>query len=117
MNTVFNKLASIYENEDNWEYGKSEIEGMGIFANKEIPEHTIIGKATNPFEAGKLITTTGMGSKINHAWSPNCQINRVISGNMIHHTLSTLWDIEQGEELTVDYRGFPEFKDPDPDWK
>ena len=117
MNTVFNKLASIYENKDEWEYGKSEIEGIGIFANKEIPAHTIIGKASEPFKYGKPITTTPMGSKINHSWSPNCCINRVISGDRIHHTLSALWDIEQGEELTVDYREFPEFKNPDPNWK
>ena len=114
MNTIFNKLASIYENEDDWEYGKSDIEGIGILANREIPAHTIIGKATEPYK--DIPRVTPMGTKINHSSKPNCYLNRIGSDETAYHNFVTSWEIESGEELTVDYSKYPEFKDPDPNW-
>jgi len=111
---LMEKLQSLYEN-SNYEYGDSDIHGTGVMANKKLNGGDIIDKATEPYKA--LAQITPMGSKLNHSWNPNCILNRVVTTQGIFHNLLAYKDIQPGDELTVDYSKYTEFKDPAPDWK
>lgn len=79
---------------------ESEIEGLGLFATKDI-DHPIelgITHIENKNFLNGLIRTP-LGGFINHSTKPNCEL--------IHHLdkkhLRVIKDIKAGEELTVTY--------------
>jgi len=77
----------------------SQIEGLGLFATKDISAHQVIGM-THVQWFGELnnLLRTPLGGFINHSDTPNCEIQ----GNNTRH-LYTLENIEAGTELTVKY--------------
>jgi SET domain-containing protein len=103
-------LERLYEN-NNYEYGDSDIHGTGIFAARHFDRENIIDKAT---DMGDI---TPMGSKLNHSWDPNCILARVVTIKGIYHNLIAYKEIQSGDELTVDYSKYQEFKNPGVDWE
>lgn len=96
------------ESEPGYFIGPSEIHGKGVHAKKWLDKEVRVGQASNPYP-----NITPMGKMINHSGQPNCILHR--DGD--NHHLVTNRPVEPGEELTVDYSQYDEFKDPDPDWK
>ena len=85
---------------------ESEIEGLGLFATKEIYEDICLGIThviNHKFEDNMI--RTPLGGFINHSKSPNCIIRHEtgIGFNDNVNVLYTLRDIKPGEELTVTY--------------
>ena len=88
---------------------KSNIEGLGLFATKDIPENTILG-LTHIFRPHKEIIRTPLGGFYNHSDNPNCETYKNIrvgidlvcdqNGSMY---LRTIRDIKSGEEITSKY--------------
>ena len=77
----------------------SKIEGLGLFAIKDIPAYEVIGMThAHWFGEPNNLLRTPLGGFINHSDRPNCEIQ----GRMTRH-LYTLEDIEAGTELTVKY--------------
>ena len=79
----------------------SPIEGLGLFAAKEIKANTFIGIThirDEQFE-NKYIRTP-LGGFINHNNKPNVQL--IVVGNVIR--LTTLKFIEKGDELFTKYQ-------------
>lgn len=83
-----------------WYISKSHIDGVGVFAAVNVFPGDTIGVAID-----ERRTVTPMGTKINHAWTPNCQLYKV--GNQ--WLLVAVRPVPQGTELTADYRYTPDF--------
>ena len=86
----------------------SKIEGLGLFALKDIPEGTDLG-ITHIFDSrfqDKYIRLP-LGAFINHHEIPNCNAvfakNDSEIGEIKHIRIITLKDIKQGDEITVKY--------------
>ena len=75
----------------------SEIEGLGLFAKKEIYEGTILGISHHVTKDEVL--RTPLGGFYNHSENPNC-IKRLLDNKYV---LVTLKKILEGEEITVKY--------------
>jgi len=75
----------------------SWIEGLGLFAVKEIREDTNLGISHIEFE--NTLFRTALGSFINHAEQSNCV--RIKEGNKWY--LKTTKDIMPNDELTLTY--------------
>ena len=90
----------------------SKIEGVGIFANEDIQESTIIQKTHfNHKEYGwtKLIPNC----KYNHSkFNANCKL---VENNQ-YKELVTLRSINKDEEILVNYNDCPELELPEEDW-
>ena len=84
---------------------KSDIEGLGLFATKDIPKNTVLG-LTHIFRPNKEIIRTPLGGFYNHSDNPNCETYKldqpftIKSGSMY---LKTMQNIKSGEEITVKY--------------
>ena len=86
----------------------SKIEGLGLFALKDIPEGTDLG-ITHIFDSrfqDKYIRLP-LGAFINHHEIPNCNAvfakNDSEIGEIKHIRIITLKEIREGEEITVKY--------------
>ena len=82
---------------------KSDIEGLGIFATKDIKKNINLGMMHYISEEYKTIIRTPLGGFINHSNKPNCIKERE---DCIYHEethLITNRLIKKGEELTVKY--------------
>ena len=86
----------------------SKIEGLGLFALKNIPEGTDLG-ITHIFDSrfqDKYIRLP-LGAFINHHEIPNCNAvfakNDSEIGEIKHIRIITLKEIKEGEEITVKY--------------
>jgi len=88
---------------------KSNIQGVGVFTEENIPFGKVIGIVIeNDFRI------TPFGSKLNHSWSPNV----VLKEHNGKYYAVTLTNISSGTEITVDYRQTPNFiKKPLSHWK
>ena len=84
---------------DNLELRPSEIHGYGVFALEDIPAGKMLG--LSHIQSPELIRTP-LGGYINHSMNPNCI--RILEGNRWY--LQTIQDIEEGEELTLMYKGY-----------
>jgi len=89
---------------------ESDIDGLGLYTNIQLTKGTNLGMSH--LEVGKLIVRTPMGGFINHSDKPNCvkvesitsqRVNPLYDHNFTKWDLSTLRDIDPGEELTVKY--------------
>jgi len=81
---------------------KSNIEGLGLFATKDIKKNTNLGMMYHVTEFNNIIRTP-LGGFINHSNKPNCIKERE---DCIYHEethLVTNRLIKKGEELTVKY--------------
>ena len=76
---------------------ESKIEGLGLFASRDLREGMDLGM-THYFAEGIWLRTP-LGGFINHSEDPNC----ITEGEGVL-TLLTTKPIPEGEELTLDYR-------------
>ena len=94
--------------------GESEIHDIGLFAKENIKRGHELGVSHIQVlyydellgkDVGKELYRTPLGGFINHADEPNCIKNLSLKTKPKHKiwTLSTLKDIEEGEELTIKY--------------
>ena len=84
---------------DNLELRPSEIHGYGVFALEDIPTGEMLG--LSHIQSPELIRTP-LGGYINHSMNPNCI--RILEGNRWY--LQSIQDIEEGEEITLMYKGY-----------
>ena len=84
---------------DNLELRPSEIHGYGVFALEDIPAGQMLG--LSHIQSPELIRTP-LGGYINHSMNPNCI--RILEGNRWY--LQSIQDIEEGEEITLMYKGY-----------
>ena len=89
---------------------ESDIDGLGLYTNVQLTKGTNLGMSH--LELGKLILRTPMGGFINHSGTPNCvkveavtrqRVTPLYDHDFTKWDLSTLRDIDPGEELTVKY--------------
>jgi len=76
---------------------ESEIEGRGLFTNKDLQECDFIG--ISHVKVDDEIIRTGIGDFYNHSENPNCE--KVELEDRFY--LRAIKDIKKGEELTVKY--------------
>ena len=90
--------------------GFSDIEGVGVFAKKDIKRGHNFGMSH--LKIGERLIRTPLGGFINHSEVPNCyktklfytnEDNPKIKVNYSVWNLIALDDIKEGEELTVTY--------------
>ena len=88
----------------------SGIEGLGLFAKKDIPEGTTLG--ISHLKINSMLIRTPLGGFINHSDTPNCIKSRyfmtngedlIVEHDYTRYDLVTLEDIDEGEELTLKY--------------
>ncbi len=90
---------------------ESKIEGLGLFATDEIYEDICLGVThVHDIRFEDSLIRTPLGGFINHSDNPNCIIkkeeegsNTMEKGFPVIHLLTTLRNIQAGEELTVRY--------------
>tara|TARA_Y100001937_G_C7133368_1_gene338705 strand:+ start:1977 stop:2411 length:435 start_codon:yes stop_codon:yes gene_type:complete len=92
--------------------GKSQIEGKGVFANKDLYPNEYIGDAvTNVGETKEgwfdFNITKNLGIWINHQSTPKNNSKLVKEGNK--YVLRPLTQIRKGDEITIDYDLNPSF--------
>ena len=87
---------------------ESKIEGLGVFATKDIPSDTDLGIShvyDNRFPNNYI--RLPLGAFINHHEMPNCKAiiseSHELIGNIKHIRIITDKDILSGEELTLNY--------------
>ena len=109
---------------------KSNIEGFGVFACKNILESEIIEicpiiilqnedicyidktKLYNYYfnwESNKIAISLGYGSLYNHSYNPNAIYLKDYENNKI--IIKAIKNIKKNEEILVNYNGNPEIKD------
>jgi len=103
---------------ENVKLGASDIDDMGLFANKNIERGHNFGMSH--LEVGTQLIRTPLGGFLNHSEHPNCtkvrllltrqQWNQRPNLSNEHYNIDfrkwdviTLKDIKEGEELTVKY--------------
>ena len=89
---------------DTLSVGRSEIEGIGLFAVEEIPVGTTLGIThveNKEFENGWI--RTPLGGFYNHSDRPNCKLQTTYLDTVEVKELYTLKDLKLGEELTCAY--------------
>ena len=92
----------------NYRIGKSNIHGLGIFADRTLVKNQILGIAISFVNDNKnYIITDDLGKWINHSYNPNC--------HLIFDKLNNRYDliaskiIFKNEELVADYDFTPSF--------
>lgn len=92
--------------------GKSQIEGKGVFANKDLSPNEYIGDVVTNVGNTKegwfdFKITDNLGKWINHQSNPKNNSKLVKEGNK--YVLRPLTKIYKGEEITIDYDLNPSF--------
>jgi hypothetical protein len=87
---------------------ESKIEGLGIFATKDIQDGADLGIShvyDDRFPDGYI--RLPIGAFINHHEMPNCKAivseSDPLLGKLKHIRIISIKDIEKGEEITLDY--------------
>ena len=89
---------------------QSPLDGLGLFANKGIKEHTDLGVTHVKFQ-GKPIIRTPLGGFINHSDQPNSVLSITAErGDETHYRLVVCKDIDEGDEITIKYQHFNLFR-------
>ena len=91
---------------------KSNIQGKGVFAQKDLDEGETIGLLHTIHVPYKDYDFTELGHMHNHSDEPNC--HNVLKGNKRFLTASQ--KIRKGEELTTNYRLQPDLEQPQTNW-
>lgn len=83
----------------------SPIHGLGLFATQPIPRGMVLASITSPHleHTDLWYHLTPIGRKLNHSYNPNATITKTNQGGYMQHHMTTLREVEEGEELTVDY--------------
>ena len=76
---------------------KSDVDGLGLFATKNISVNTKLG--LTHYKLNEMLLRTPLGGFYNHSDDPNCIKYEI--GNAFF--LITIKNIRKGEELTVAY--------------
>ena len=95
----YEKLKTFEPLPNNVTVKKSSIHGLGLFSTK-IPANTILGIThikDDRFSHGYI--RTPLGGFFNHSKKPNCEA--IYNGDFIK--IKTLFSINSGDEITVDY--------------
>jgi SET domain-containing protein len=87
---------------NNWHIGKSNIHGVGLFANQYLLPNTFIDVAIDNNQK-----ITFFGSKINHSWKPSCKL--IYSPFTKTYNVYSIKSMNYGDEITVDYTFTPSF--------
>ena len=93
-------------NPNSYYVGDSEIHGEGVFADKDYPKGTNIGKFHDINDSN--YTFTELGKKHNHSNTPNCK-NKLKNDSRY---MITLKPVNKGEELTTNYTLQPDLEQP-----
>ena len=93
--------------------GDSKIEGKGVFATKKLKKGDVVGLLHNIIELGNKYDFTELGKMHNHSDDPNCH-NELVNGKQRFLVASR--DIDEGEELTTDYRLQQDLEQPSERW-
>ena len=101
-------LIKIQVDKTKYRIGKSSIEGNGVIATTHIKKDEFINPAFLP---GMRITE--FGAHLNHSYKPNA-ITRKIEDYRLTYSL---FNIDPGEEITVDYTVNKDLEQPQKDWK
>ena len=81
---------------------ESDIQGLGVFAIKDIANDVDLG--LTHIEVDDEVIRTPLGGFINHSDEPNCiKVKETVSVDGDRYTLYTLRDIKVGEEITLRY--------------
>jgi hypothetical protein len=91
----------------NYYTGKSKIHGKGVFAKKDFPAGSLVGKLQ---ERRKRKGFTTLAKNHNHSEVPNSA--NIEDDKMSRHLVTTK-DVKKGEELTIDYRLQPDLEQPE----
>lgn len=92
--------------------GPSKIQGHGLIARKKIPKGTCLGmthKVNENNEWEKLIPV----GDYNHSFKPNA----IILNKEGYKELVTIEDLDEGDEIVVDYTKQTDLQQPDPLWE
>jgi hypothetical protein len=84
--------------------GFSDIEGIGVFAKKNIEKGHNLGMSH--LKIGDRLIRTPLGGFINHSEVPSCYKTKLFYTDKMNYSawnLIALDDIKEGEELTVKY--------------
>ena len=93
--------------------GFSDIEGVGVFAKKDIERGHNFGMSH--LKLGSRIIRTPLGGFLNHSETPNCYRTKLrftneddpkIKFDYVVWNLMVIEDIKEGEELTVKYEWY-----------
>ena len=84
----------------------SKINGLGLFATKDIQEGTLFG--ISHYIIGDEIIRTPLGGFYNHSDNPNCQKMK-FSKDDHKFVLVSIKNIKKDEEITVKYT-FPQYE-------
>jgi len=98
--STFEKLKTFEPLPSSLTIGESSIHGLGLFASTKIVSKTELGIThvkDKRFSHGYI--RTPLGGFFNHSIIPNCEA--VYDGDFIK--LTTIIDINHGDEITVDY--------------
>jgi len=88
---------------------KSKINGLGVFATKDINNNNVLGVShIKDLKAENGYWRTPLGGFINHSTYPNCKKSKNKFTNNLY--LKAIRDIKKGEELTVYYTLYPMVK-------
>jgi len=88
---------------------KSKINGLGVFATKDINNNNVLGVShIKDLKAENGYWRTPLGGFINHFTYPNCKKSKNKFTNNLY--LKAIRDIKKGEELTVYYTLYPMVK-------
>jgi SET domain-containing protein len=81
----------------------SDIDGLGLFAVKDIAKGTNLGVSHRKVSAYIEVIRTPLGGFYNHSESPNCK--KLVKGPISSYSIElvTILDIKADEELTVKY--------------
>ena len=80
----------------------SKIEGLGLFASKDIPSGTSLGISHYQLSNIPLLRTP-LGGFYNHSDDPNCEKELMMTSHCNYFILTAIRDIKAGEEITVSY--------------
>ena len=83
--------------------GWSDIDGQGVFTDRQIPNGERIGRTHTVDLPTSETTRSPLGAFLNEAPNPNCYKHRSVSHGVERYYLTAARDIDAGEELTLRY--------------
>ena len=95
------------------EFKKSDVHGKGIFASKNLRENQVLFETHKKTSGNLQWVNLVPNCSYYHSSNPNCQ--SLTLGDFKY--LVTLKEIQEGEELLVDYTKDKELEQPKEGWK
>jgi SET domain len=104
--TEFSVWSSAFDESPLYYIGTSNIQGEGVFADKELPADTTLSPLSIPFPIGEDPWPYSIGPmmKLNHMNPPNASAyTKHISPGFVAIYIKTIKEIKPGEEITLNY--------------